>query len=189
MKKIDIVIELYKYAAATGKSVLVAEKPKELSTEFSLDGCSVKVGLNSFRDYYERKLGLFKKHYKDRVESGSNGWDAVTTTVEELGEYRGWSNKCITLAFKKDIQEAIRAGLAIKEESSKMYLDGYSYCRPFPNMIPYSGGKFKVTFTGGDTLDLFCHLQFGSTVHFVRLDNGVNFDSQLQDLAHVEVIG
>ena len=109
-----MVLDLYKHAAATGKSVLVAEKPKELSTEFSLDGCSVKVGLNSFRDYYERKLGLFKKHYKDRVEHGSNGWDAVTTTIKELGEYSSWSGKCIGIAFQKDIQEAIKAGLERK---------------------------------------------------------------------------
>lgn len=72
-----------------------------------------------------------------------------------------------------------------------MFEDGYSFYdgnARYPNMIPYDGGKFKITFNGGDTQYVYCHLTSGSTAYLVRLDNGVNFDSQFTDMAHVEVI-
>jgi hypothetical protein len=115
MNVIDMVLELYRYSGKTGGEVLVTEKPQYLSTEFSIDGGVVRVGMNSFRKYYERKLGLFEKHYKERVEHGSNGFDAVTTTVEEFGKYRELSNTAIALAFQKDIVEAINDGIKEKQ--------------------------------------------------------------------------
>lgn len=72
------------------------------------------------------------------------------------------------------------------------YCDGDcdgDFCGPWPNMLPYPGGKFKITFTGGDTQYVYCHWTFGTTARLVKLNPqgyGPLFDSQFVDMAHVE---
>lgn len=70
------------------------------------------------------------------------------------------------------------------------YCDGYYYedpnQKPWPNLLPYTGGKFRVTFTGGDTLEVYCHWHMGSCAQLIRLDNGYCWDCDYHDMAHVE---
>jgi hypothetical protein len=72
-----------------------------------------------------------------------------------------------------------------------MSTDGYFHEYPsyFPNIVPYRGGKFKITFTGGDIQYVRCYRIWEYSAVLSRLDNGVVFESDFKDMAHVEVIG
>lgn len=87
MSAVDRVLDLYRRAAKTGSEVLVTPSKRPLTTNYVLGNTVVSLRVSELHYYYESKLGLFKKFYKDRV-------------------YRSFSNKAIVAAFQKDILEA-----------------------------------------------------------------------------------
>jgi len=99
------ILALYRKAAVSGGEIHIRNQPRYLLIEFIYNDRVATLRANELRNYYERKLGLFKKFYQDRVEQQGN-WNGVTTTVQELGKYRSISNDLIVAAFLKDIKEA-----------------------------------------------------------------------------------
>lgn len=105
MSAVDRVLGLYRLAAKTGGEVLVTPHQRYLTTDYTLGDTVISLRMSEFRRYYESKLGLFNKFYKDRVESNGK-WDGVTTSIGELSQYRSFSDEAIVAAFQKDILEA-----------------------------------------------------------------------------------